>query len=150
MSYNSTSFIKSTTFWMSSLSNYNTNNTKSVILVPSSSALSLKVQSTLKSAIRGILLSKLFWWPISLIPPIRSLASECRARVVTVILLLSEIMPTYSCCVLKGLVYIIIIASLGCQPSFYTKCIKLNMYLFYNICLVSNAKYIFLVHFYTL
>ena len=47
-------------------------------------------------------------------PPIRSLVSECCAYVITVILLLSKIIPTYSCCVLKGLVYIIIIAPLGC------------------------------------
>ena len=46
-------------------------------------------------------------------PPVRSLASERRAHVVAVIFLLSKIMPTCSCCVLKGLVYIIIIASLG-------------------------------------
>ena len=61
---------------------------------------------------------------MSLMPPIRSLASERRACVVAVILLLSEIMLTYSCCVLKGLVCIIIMAPLGCQPSSYTKCIK--------------------------
>ena len=47
-------------------------------------------------------------------PFIRSLASKRCARVVAVILLLSEIMPTYSYCVLKGLVYITIIALLSC------------------------------------
>ena len=47
-------------------------------------------------------------------PFIRSLASKRRTCVVAVILLLGKIMPTYSCCVLKGLVYIIIIAPLGC------------------------------------
>ena len=46
-------------------------------------------------------------------PPIRSLASKHRAYIVAIILLLSKIMPTYSCCVLKGLVYVIIIAPLG-------------------------------------
>ena len=55
-------------------------------------------------------------------PFIRSSASKRRAYIVAVILLLSKIMPTYSHCVLKGLVYIIIIAPLGYQPSFYTKC----------------------------
>ena len=34
-------------------------------------------------------------------------------KLVAVILLFSKIMPSYSCCVLKGLVYIAIIASLG-------------------------------------
>ena len=46
-------------------------------------------------------------------PPIRFLASKRRACVVAMIFSLSEIMPTYSRCVLKGLVYIIIIAPLG-------------------------------------
>ena len=46
-------------------------------------------------------------------PSIRSSASKRRAYVVAVILLLGEIMPTYSRCVSKGLVYIIIIAPLG-------------------------------------
>ena len=46
-------------------------------------------------------------------PFIRSSASKHCAYIVAVILLLSEIMPTYSRCVLKELVYIIIIAPLG-------------------------------------
>ena len=83
-------------------------------------------------------------------PPIRSLVSKYRARVVTIILLLSKIMPTYSRYVLKGLMYIIIIAPLSCQPFFYIKCIKLNMRLSCNIKLIFNAKYAFLIHFYIL
>jgi hypothetical protein len=43
-------------------------------------------------------------------PFIRSLVSKCCAYVVSLILLFSEIMPTYSCCVVKGLVYITIVA----------------------------------------
>ena len=58
-------------------------------------------------------------------------------------------MPTYSRYIEKGLVYIIIIAPLGRQPSFYTKYTKLNIYLSYNICSVSNTKCIFLARFYT-
>ena len=46
-------------------------------------------------------------------PPVRSLVSKRRTYVVAVILLLSKIIPTYSCCMLKGLVYIAIIAPLG-------------------------------------
>ena len=42
--------------------------------------------------------------------PIRSSTSKRRARIVAIILLLNKIMPTYSRCVLKGLVYIIIAA----------------------------------------
>ena len=73
-------------------------------------------------------------------PFIRSLAFKRRAYIITVIFLLSEIMPIYSRCVLKGLVYIIIIAPLGCQPFFYTKCTKLNMRSSCNVRLVSIAK----------
>ena len=84
-------------------------------------------------------------------PFIRSLASKRLTycfKLVAVILSLGKIMSTYFCCAEKGLVYIIIITLSSCQASFYTKCTKLNIYLFYNICLVSNAKYIFFVYFY--
>ena len=57
-----------------------------------------------------------------------------------VILLLDEIMPTYSHYTEKELVYIIIIALSSRQPSSYAKCIKLNIRLLYDICLVSNTK----------
>ena len=77
---------------------------------------------------------------------IRSSASKRCTCVVAVILLFSEIMPTYSCYVLKGLVYIIIITPLGRQPSSYTKYIKLNIYLSCNIRLVSNAKCAFFIY----
>ena len=83
-------------------------------------------------------------------PLVRSLASKCRAYIVAVIFSLSEIMPTYSCYMLKGLVYIAIIALLGCQPSFYIKCTKLNIRLSYNVRLVSNVKCIFLARLYIL
>ena len=46
-------------------------------------------------------------------PPIKSLASKRRTHVVAIIFLLGEIMPTYFCCVLKGLIYVTIIALLG-------------------------------------
>ena len=83
-------------------------------------------------------------------PLVRSLASKHCAYVVTMILLLSEIMPTCSYCVLKGLVCIIIIASLGHQPSSCAKCTKLNIHLSCNIRLVSNAKCAFFIRFYIL
>ena len=67
-----------------------------------------------------------------------------------VILLLSEIMPTYSYYAEKGLVYIIIIALLGCQPSSYIKYTKLNIRLFCDIRLVSNTECIFLARLYAL
>ena len=84
---------------------------------------------------------------MSLIPPIRSSASKRRACVVAVIFLLSKIMPTYSRYVLKGLVYVVIIAPLGCQLSFYIKYTKSNMRLSCDVKLVSNAKYTFFIYF---
>ena len=83
-------------------------------------------------------------------PFIKSLASKRRAYIVAVIFLFSKIMPTYSYCVLKGLVYIIIMAPLGRQPSFYTKCTKSNIRSSCDIKLVSNAKYTCLMRFYIL
>ena len=83
-------------------------------------------------------------------PFVRSSASKRRAYVVAVILSLSEIMPTYSRCVLKGLVYVIIIAPLSRQPFFYAKCTKLNMRSSCNIRLVSNAKCACLIRSYIL
>ena len=52
-------------------------------------------------------------------------------------------MPIYSRYMLKGLVYIAIIALLSRQPSFYVKYTKLNMRLSCDIKLVFNTKYIF-------
>ena len=75
-------------------------------------------------------------------PPIRSLASKRRIYIVAVILLFGEIMPSYSCCEEKKLVYIIIITPFSRQPSFCVECTKSNIYLSYNVRLVSNAKYL--------
>ena len=136
---------------MSSCSNYNTNNTRFITLALSSLTLSLKIYSILKSLVRGMLLFKLIWWPISLIPSVRSLVSKrltCRFKLVAVILLPSKIISTYLRCVENGLVYITIIALFSHQPSFYIEYTKLNIYSFYNIYLVFNAKYTFLARLY--
>ena len=85
-----------------------------------------------------------------LIPLVKSSASKRRTRVVAIILLLSEIMPTYSRCVLKGLVCVAIVAPLGRQPSSYAKCIKLNMRSSCNVKSVFNAKCAYFIHFYIL
>ena len=77
-------------------------------------------------------------------PSIRSLVSKRRAYTVAVIFLLSEIMPSYSCCEEKKLVYIIIAALFSHQPSSCIKCTKLNIRLSCNIRLVSNTKCIFM------
>ena len=83
-------------------------------------------------------------------PFIRSLASACCAKLVAVILLLGEIMPSYSCYKGKKLVYIIIAVPSSHQPFFYVKCTKLNIYLSCNVRSVSNAKYLYLMHPYSL
>ena len=82
-------------------------------------------------------------------PFVRSLVSKRTAyyfKLVAVILSLGEIIPTYSYYIEKGLVYIAIIAPLGHQPSFYTKCTKLNIRSSCDIRLVSNAKCIFFIY----
>ena len=81
---------------------------------------------------------------------IRSSVFKRRAYIVAVILLLSKIMPTCSYYVLKRLVYIIIIAFLNCQPSFYIKCTKLNMHSSCNVRSVFNTKSIYFIYFYIL
>ena len=73
-------------------------------------------------------------------PPIRSLVSERHTHTIAVILLLGKIMPSYSYCEEKKLVYIVIIASFGRQPSFCIKCTKLNICSSYNVRSVSNVK----------
>ena len=78
-------------------------------------------------------------------PFIKSLAFKRRAYLVALILLLSIIIPLYSYCAKKKLVYIIIVALFSCQPSSCFKCTKLNIYSFCNVQSVSNAKYIFTV-----
>jgi hypothetical protein len=71
-------------------------------------------------------------------------------KLVAVIFLLSEIMPTYSRCAEKGLVYIIIVALSSRQPSSCSECIKLNMHLSCNIHSISNTECIYLaIYLYT-
>ena len=86
-------------------------------------------------------------------PPIRSLAFKRLTyyfKLVAVILLLGEIISTYSQYTEKGLVYITIIALSNRQPSSYIKCTKLNICSSYNIYLVFNGKCMFLARLYTL
>ena len=83
-------------------------------------------------------------------PLIRSLASKRRAYTVAVILLLGEIIPSYSHYNEKKLVYIIIITPFSRQPSSYFKCTKLNIYLSCNVRSVFNIKCLYLIHLYSL
>ena len=48
--------------------------------------------------------------------------------------------PTYSCYVKEGLVYIAILAPSSYQPSSYSKYIKLNVRLSYDVRVISNAE----------
>ena len=80
-------------------------------------------------------------------PFIKSLVSKRYTRIVAVILLLGKIILTCSCYILKGLVYMAIIALSSRQPSFYIKCTKSNIRLSYDIRSVSNTKYILPVYF---
>ena len=83
-------------------------------------------------------------------PLIRSLASKRCTYIVTVILLLGKIMPSYSYCKEKKLVCIAIIAPFSCQPFSCVKYTKLNICLSCNIKLVSNIKYLYLMRPYSL
>ena len=69
-------------------------------------------------------------------------AHRC-AYVVIIILLLGEVIPSYSCCAEKELVYVAIAAPSNCQPSFYAECTKLNTRLSCNIQSVFNVEYIY-------
>jgi hypothetical protein len=86
-------------------------------------------------------------------PFIKSLAFKHLAyhsKLIAVILLLNKIMPSCSRYMEKGLVYITITVLSSWQPSFCSKCIKLNIYLSYNIYSVSNTECIYLTaHLYT-
>jgi hypothetical protein len=74
-------------------------------------------------------------------PPIRYSLSNYYNRLVTTILSLSIVIPSYFCYAEKKLVYIAITALSGRQPSSYTKCTRVNIQSSYNIRSVSNAKY---------
>ena len=75
-------------------------------------------------------------------PPIRFSASKCHACVIATILLLGEIMPTYSHYTKKKLVYITIAVPFSRQPSSYIKCTKSNIRLSCNIKSVLDAEYL--------
>ena len=80
-------------------------------------------------------------------PPVRSSAFKHlahRSKLMAVILLLSEIMPTYSRYTEKGLVCVAIIALSSQQPSFCSECTQSNMHSSYNIYSVSDAECIYL------
>ena len=66
-------------------------------------------------------------------PSVRFLVFKYYTYIITLILSLNKIMPTYSRCIKKKLVYITIVAPSSYQPSSYLKCTKSNMHSSYNI-----------------
>jgi hypothetical protein len=78
-------------------------------------------------------------------PSIRYSSSNYYNWLVTTILSLSVIIPSYSYYAEKKLVCVAIAAPSGRQPSSYAKCTRVNMRLSCNIRSVSNAKYTYLI-----
>jgi len=76
-------------------------------------------------------------------PKVTSFSSIARrACTIAIVLSLGKIiLSLYSRYTKKGLVYIILASPLSRQPSFYLECTKANIYLSYNVCSISNAKY---------
>ena len=82
-------------------------------------------------------------------PPIRSSASRRYNKLITFIISISKVIPSYSYYIKKGLVYIIIMAPFSRQPSSYTKYTKANMRSSYDIYSISNTKYMRLLTLYS-
>jgi hypothetical protein len=150
LSYSSTGSIPLTSLLRPCLNSLVINTTsisRSVTLTPFSLALSLKILSISKSLIRGVLCPNLTYWLLFLMPPIRSLIFKYlarRSKLVAVIFLFSEIMPSCSCYMEKGLVYIVIAALFSRQLSSCFKYTKLNMHSSCNVHSISDAECIYL------
>jgi len=123
---------------------------KSITPAPSSLSLSLKTSIISRLLIKGAVLLSLFTFVCAkwLIIPKHPLLLQTQRRAYTIAFILSssKVIPLCSRCLKKRLVYVTIAALSSCQPSFYSKCTSINIQLSYNICSVSNAKYIFYVH----
>jgi len=105
---------------------------RSIIPIPSFLSLSLKISCISKFLIQGIMSSSLIWWPLSLMPFIRSSAFKCYAYLVLTILLLSEVMLSCSHCSKVGLVCVVIASPFGRQP---LSCVHESEYMFLVRCL---------------
>ena len=98
-------------FWLiliSIASSCDTSSIKFITLSPSLLSLSLKISYISKSLIRGVVLSHLIWFLLLLMPPVRSSASRHYNKLILLILSISKVMPSCSCCIKKGLLYITI------------------------------------------
>jgi len=129
------------TTWVSSDNKSTSPYIRSVTLPPLFLSLSLKTSCISKLLIRGIVFPDLIWWSLFLIMPlIRSSVSDYCNWLVTTILLFSEVMLSYSHCVEKALVCVIIAVLTKCQPSSYIKCTWVNMWLSCNVWSISDAE----------
>ena len=96
----------------SRLSNWHTSITKSVTLSPPSLSLTLKILLFSRLFVRGVVFFYLIYCYPSLMPP--SVASAYYTILIAFILSIGEVMPSYSCYIKKGLVYIIIASPFSC------------------------------------
>ena len=113
-SYNSTGSIiltSSCSPYRSYLSNWHTSITRSIILSPPSLSLTLKILLASRLSIRGTVSFYLICCHPPLMPP--SVASIYYTILITLILSISKIMPSYFYYIKKGLIYIIITALSG-------------------------------------
>ena len=94
------------------LNNWYTCITRSVTLSPPSLALSLKILSIFRLFTKGVVSFDLICCYLSLMPP--SVTSICHTALIALILSIGKVMPSCSCCIKKGLVYIAIISLFNC------------------------------------
>ena len=76
-------------------------------------------------------------------PTVRLIIFKYYALLISSIAFDSEIISSYSYYAKKGLVYIMITNLFSYQPSFCSKCTKLNTCMLYNMRSVSFNKYMF-------
>ena len=74
-------------------------------------------------------------------PPLSLQVQRYTCTVALILSLGKIILSPYSRCVKEGLVYIALASPLSRQPSSYLECTKANIYLSYDVCSISNAKY---------
>ena len=96
------------------ISSYNTSPIRFITLSPSFLSLSLKISYISKLLIRGIVLSYLIWYLLLFIPLARSTASRRYNKLILLILSVSKVIPSCSCYIKKGLLYIIIMSPSSC------------------------------------
>ena len=74
-------------------------------------------------------------------PPVKSSASRCRNKLVSLIFSISKVMPSCSHYIERGLLCVIIVSPSSRQPLSCAKYTTINIHSSYNIHLVSDAEY---------